>query len=346
MLLKELSEARGVSGDEARVRDIILEAVKEYVDEHRVDALGNLICLRKARREGSWPSKVMVAAHMDEVGLMVTGINEDGTLRFAKVGGIDDRILLSKHVLVGEKAVQGVIGCRPIHLIPRAERGRVADIKKAAIDIGATSSAEAEKRVQPGNYVTFRTLFEALDEEGLRTVKGKAFDDRVGCAVLAELLKSDYAFDLYATFTAQEEVGLRGARVAAYAIDPDVGFALEGTICDDLPKREDVSPVTEVGKGPAITHMDRRLIADRRLVKLLEKTAEELRIPYQFKRAAAGGTDAGAIHLTREGVPSATVSVPTRYIHAPVCLLSLADFDHTVELMRGTLRALEGGLEP
>ena len=348
MLLKELSEARGVSGDEGAVREVLLKAVEGLVDEHRVDALGNLICLRKARRsvaEGRWPRTVMVAAHTDEVGLMITGINNDGTLRFGKVGGIDDRVLLSKQVLIGKNAVPGVIGYPPIHLIARGDREKAPDITKTAIDIGVTSKAEAERLVSPGDYVTFRTGFEVLDEGGLRTVKGKAFDDRAGCAVLVELLREDYALDLYAVFTAQEEVGLRGARTAAYAVRPDVAFALEGTICDDLPKKNDVSPVTELGKGPAITFMDQSIIADRRLVQLLVRTAERLGIPYQFKRAVAGGTDAGAIHLAREGIPSVVVAVPSRYIHAPVSMLSLNDLDHTVQLMTAALHTLEGGLE-
>lgn len=347
MLLKELSEARGVSGNEAAVREVILNAVKGLADEQRIDALGNLICLRKARRPGAerTPRKVMVAAHMDEVGLVITGINNDGTLRFGKVGGIDDRILLSKQVLIGQEAVPGVIGYRPIHLIPRAERERAADVSKAAIDVGATSRSGAEKLVKLGDHVSFRAAFEVLDEGGLRTAKGKAFDDRAGCAVLVELLKEDFAFDLYAAFTAQEEVGLRGARVAAYSVSPEVSFALEGTVCDDLPKKKDSSPVTEIGKGPVITLMDRSFIADRRLVKLLVDTAQRLGIPYQFKRGTVGGTDAGAIHLTREGVPSAVVSVPVRYIHAPVSLLSLSDLEYTVQLVREALHTLEGGLE-
>jgi len=347
VLLKDLSEARGVSGDEGAVREVLLKAVEGLVDEQRVDALGNLICLRKARRpieEGRWPCTVMVTAHMDEVGLMITGINGDGTLRFEKVGGIDDRVLLSKQVLVGKDAVPGVIGYPPIHLIPAADRQKAPDIGKAAIDIGAKDKAGAERLVSLGDYATFRTCYEVLDEGGLRTVKGKAFDDRAGCAALVELLHEDYALDLYAVFTAQEEVGLRGARVAAFAVNPDVAFALEGTICDDLPKKKDVSPVTELGKGPALTFMDQSVIADRRLVRLLVDTAEGLNIPYQFKRAAAGGTDAGAIHLAREGVPSAVVAVPSRYIHAPVSMLSLDDLDHTVQLMKAALHTMEGGL--
>jgi endoglucanase len=170
-----------------------------------------------------------------------------------------------------------------------------------------------------------------------RTVKGKALDDRAGCAILIELLREKYPFDLYAVFTVQEEVGLRGARVAAYSVAPDLAFALEGTICDDLPKDRDVSPTTRLGAGPAITVMDRSVIADRRLVQLLVDSAEQNGIPYQFKQPGLGGTDAGAIHLSREGVPSTAVAVPARYIHAPVSVLSQNDFDNTLRLMQQAL---------
>ena len=341
MILEKLCNARGVSGDERAVRELILESIVDTVDEYRVDALGNLICLKRAhnpRRQ----LKVMVAAHMDEIGLMITGINSDGTLRFGKVGGIDDRVLLSKQVLVGPDALPGVIGYPPIHLIPRSERGNAPDASKLAIDIGATSKESAEKLAHLGDYVTFRTEFEVLDDspDGLRMVKGKAFDDRAGCAVLIALLDDEYDFDLYAVFTAQEEVGLRGARVAAFGIAPDVALVLEGTICDDLPKEKDESPVTRIGYGPAITFMDRSFVANRRLVELLVSTAKELNLPYQYKQAVAGGTDAGAIHLAREGVPSATVAVPARSIHAPVGTLSLRDFDNTVQLVQAALHKL------
>ena len=349
MTLETLSNARGVSGNEAAVRDLILDAVREQIDEHTVDALGNLICLKRARPEGAGgekPLRVMVAAHMDEIGLIVTGINNDGSLSFDKVGGIDDRVLLSKQVLVGDKAVPGVIGYAPIHLIPASERNKAPDMTKAVIDIGAANKGAAEGLVNVGDYVTFHATYQQLDSERLRTARGKAFDDRAGCAVLVELLQGEHPVDLYAAFTAQEEVGLRGAQVAAYRVNPDVAIALEGTICDDLPKEEDddSSPVTQLGQGPAITFMDRSFIADRRLVDLLIHTAEENDIPYQFKQAVSGGTDAGAMHLAREGVPSVALAVPSRYIHAPVSLLSLNDFDHTVQLVRAALSALQGGL--
>jgi len=213
--------------------------------------------------------------------------------------------------------------------------------EQLAIDIGASSEEEAKDLVNLGDYAVPATRFEILSEDGLRTVKGKAFDDRAGCAVAAALADGQYAVDLYLSFSAQEEVGMRGARVAAYRIAPDLAFALEGTICNDLPKKQDVSPTSELGKGPAITIMDHSFISDKRLVRLLIDAAEANGIPYQFKQPGIGSTDSGAINLSRTGVPSVTVAVPCRYIHSPVSMLSLNDFDNTVALMKAALRRIE-----
>lgn len=337
MLLEKLSNARGVSGNETAVREILIDAIKDRVTSYRVDTLGNLIALKKARASRAAKLKVMLAAHMDEVGLMIVHHEASGLLRFRKVGGIDDRVLLSKTVLIGNDKIPGVVGNKPIHLLKPKERDQVIDCDAMTIDIGAKSKEEAQGAVRLGDYATFATVFSEIGD-GL--VRGKALDDRTGCAALVEILKRDYPFDLYGVFTTQEEVGSRGARVAAYAIAPHYAFALEATICDDSPKTKDVSPVTRIGAGPAITFMDRGLIADRRLVDWLVETAKQNRIPYQFKRATLGGTDAGQIHLAKAGTPSVAVAVPTRYIHSPVSLLSKQDFENTIALMTKALPRL------
>jgi len=339
LLLEELSNAFGPSGNEDEVRRLLARTLRDKVDSLEADALGNLI----AFKAGGGPEprlKVMVDAHTDEIGLMVTRIEKNGLLGFRAVGGIDDRLLLAKRVVVGSERLPGVILAPPVHLSKPEQRKNVIKIDQLAIDIGTSSEDEAKKLVSIGDYVAFDTRFQVLSTGGLRTVTGKAFDDRAGCAVAALLAEEAYPVDLYLSFSAQEEVGLRGARVAAYRIEPDVAFALEGTVCDDMPKKKDVSPTTQLGKGPAITVMDRSFIADRRLVRLLVDTAEANGIPYQIKQPGVGGTDAGAIHLARTGVPSVAIAVPCRYIHAPVSLLSLEDFDRLVALMKATLRAL------
>jgi putative aminopeptidase FrvX len=335
MILKDLSEAIGVSGNEGGARAVILDAVREHVDEVKVDVLGNVLAFK--RGTGRDRLRVMVSAHMDEIGLMVIGHDGDGFLRVRAVGGIDPRLLPGTLLQVGPEHIPGVIGVKPVHLLKGDEGEKVIQIEDLVVDIGAKSKDEAKKLAPLGAYIAFATRFRELGP----TVSGKAFDDRAGCAVLAELVRGErFRCDLHAAFTVQEEVGLRGAQVAGYTIAPDCAFALEGTVADDIPKDKDTSPTSELGKGPAITIMDHSFIADRRLVRLLTGTAEELGIPYQFKQPGVGGTDAGAIHQTREGVPSVTVAVPCRYIHSPVSILSLDDFDNTVRLMHESLSRL------
>ena len=344
MLLQKLSEAFGVSGQEQEVRDLLYDAVKDEADDIRVDTIGNLVVLKRARKPAPNGEviRVMIAAHTDEVGFMVMGIDSDGMLRFAPVGGIDPRVVLDKQVVVGKDRIPGVIGSRPIHLQDRAKPKQVIAFDKLMIDVGASCKGELDDKIKVGDYATFAMTFQELDTspDGLRTVMGKALDDRVGCAMLVELLKEEYTFDLYAVFTVQEEVGLRGARVAAYAIAPQVAFVLETTICDDLPKKKDTTDVTRLGAGPAITIMDRTVVVDNRLVQLLVDTAERESILYQFKGPNIGGTDAGAIHLAQDGVPSAVVSTPCRNLHSMANLMSLNDYDKTLRLMRATLQRL------
>jgi len=346
LILKELSEAAGVSGAEKDVRDILAEAIRPHVDTLRVDTMGNLIATRQARIESrEKPLRVMVAAHMDEVGFMVTQIEKSGLLKFSSVGGLDPRVLMSKKVLIGSNRVPGVIGGKPIHLMEDSEFDKVPSIDQLTIDIGATSKESAEAVIKVGDYAIFATSFSPLGrsegENGPRLVKGKAFDDRAGCTVLASLLQADYPVELVGVFTVQEEVGLRGAHVAAYSVDPDVAIVLEGTICNDLPRDKEASPVTRVGCGPAISIADRSFIAHRGLVDLLIETARQEDIPYQFKEPGMGGTDAGIIHITRSGIPSVAVSVPSRYIHGPVSVLSLNDLEHTVALVKAAIKRLD-----
>jgi len=339
LLLKELANAFGPSGCEAEVVRLLARTLKGRVDDLQVDALGNLIAFK--RGVGPEPRlKVMIDAHTDEVGLMITRIEKNGLLGFRAVGGVDERLLLAKGVLVGEKRIPGVVVAPPVHLTKPDQRKNVISIDQLAIDVGASSEDEAKELVQLGEYAIFDTQFEVLAEEGLRVVKGKAFDDRAGCAIAAALVEDEFEVDLYLAFSAQEEVGLRGARVAAYRIEPDVAFALEGTVCDDMPKDSDVSPTTVLGRGPAITVMDRSFIADQRLVQLLVDLAGELGMPYQIKQPGVGGTDAGAIHLSRRGVPSVALAVPCRYIHSPVTLLSRNDYEDVATLLKAALKAL------
>lgn len=331
MILRELSEIAGVSGDEARVRERIWEAVKHHVDGGRVDALGNLITWKGADKPGP---RLMLAAHMDEIGFMITHVDRDGLLRFEKVGGIDDRVLPAQAVHVGPDAIPGVIGMKPIHLLSPGERRRPITHDDLYIDIGATSKKEAERHVKPGTYATFATSFA---EFGDGLVRGKAFDDRVGCSLLIDLVKEEVPYPLFAVFTVQEEIGLRGARVAAYDIEPTLALALEGTTCADIPETEEHGQATTLGAGPAITFMDRATIPARPIVDGLMAAATAHDIPWQWRRTTFGGTDAGSIHLTRAGVPAATVSVPCRYIHSPCAYMNLNDYDNARHLLAAFL---------
>jgi tetrahedral aminopeptidase len=346
MLLQKLSDARGVSGHEEEVRGLLLEEIRDRVDTCRIDTMGNLIAFKKGT--GASTLRILVAAHMDEVGLMITAAEDSGTLKFAKVGGIDDRVLPARVVLIGPQRVPGVIGVKPVHLLDKGERDRVTESRQLAIDVGAAGKAEAEKLAPPGEVAVFASEFRALPgtSSGRRMVLGKAFDDRAGCAILAELLKDRYPFDLVAAFTVQEEVGLRGARVAAWAENPDAALVLECTGANEVPTERDVSPSTRLGAGPAITLRDTSFIADPRLAALFTTAAREKGIPHQFKQPNIGGTDAGAIHLVRDGIPSLTVAVPARYIHSPAAVMDLDDFESTAALAREALQRLPRAFAP
>ncbi|NPV68174.1 MAG: M42 family metallopeptidase [Anaerolineae bacterium] len=337
MMIKELSEAIGVSGQEDAVREVILKAIKDHVKDIRIDPLGNVLAVKPG--DGTRPEapRVMVAAHMDEVGFMVLGIDANGAIRVGAVGGFDPRILPGLRVVIGQDRVPAVFNWKPIHM--GYDRTTVT-LDNLRLDIGATSKEQANGKVNVGDRAAFVTAYR---EHG-RIAVGKAFDDRVGCAVLIELIQGEpLPFDVHVAFTVQEEVGLRGAQVAAQAIKPDVAFVLEGTTAHDLPPVEEdpeaprTSPVTELGKGPALTLADNSVIVDRRLLNHLRETAEVEGIPYQYKQAAIGGTDAGAIMVANAGVPSAVISVPCRYIHSPAAICNLDDVANAARLLRAAL---------
>lgn len=334
-LLKNLTEAVGVSGDEKEVRKLIRDLIQDHVDEWHVDTMGNLIALKKGT--GAVDLKVMVDAHMDEVGLIVSGYDTNGTLKFDCVGGFDDRALLGKVVQVGSKKVTGVIGARPIHLTTAAQRSTIVKRDTMRIDIGTKTKEAATKKVKLGDRAAFVTEYEELGATAL----GKSFDNRAGCAALIELLqKRPYPFDLYAAFTVQEEVGLRGAQVAAYGIDPDVAIVLESTPAYDLPNKEDASPNVALGNGPALYVMDSQTIQDPMLVAHIMKTAESNNIPFQIRRPGGGGTNTGSIQRTGGATSAATIAVPGRYAHTPAMMINLNDYANMVQLTETTLRSL------
>jgi len=333
-LLSDLSNAVAVSGDEGAVRQIVLEAIKDLVDDVKVDALGNVLAVKK----GTGRERVLVAAHMDEVGFMVSDIDADGLVRFETVGGVDENTLLGKPVLIGAKRVPGIVGHAPIHLLSVDQRSVPTKARQMRIDLGANSAEAAKKLVRLGDRGAFATEFAEVGP----SVRGKALDDRLGCATLIELLHGEpYPFELHAAFTVQEEVGLRGAQVAGYATDPACAFVLDCTPASDLPapnpNKENTLYNVKLGLGPALYVMDRATISDQRLVRYLQDTADKAAIPFQLRQPGAGGTDAGAIHTVRKGVPSVSMSVPGRYLHGPATIARTADWRHSVALMRAAL---------
>jgi len=337
MMLEKLSNAFGPSGCEHEVRELVIEAIKGRVDSYRVDHLGNLLAFKRGAKSGAARRPtIMIAAHMDEVGFMITRADADGFLHFTNVGGIDARVLPTKRVKIGPKRIQGIIISPPVHVLSAEKRKKVTPASELVIDIGVTKKEAAESKCPKGSYATFETTYRKL---GRGVVCGKAFDDRVGCAMLIELLeRGPYPFDICAAFTTMEEVGLRGAKVAGYEVKPDIAFVLEGTICEDSPKDRETCPVTKLGDGPAITLVDGNTIVNRKLAQFALSRAEACGIPCQIKRPGVGGTDAGAIQHSGSGVPTLPISVPVRYIHSPASVLSLKDMKQTVDLVEDLVR--------
>jgi len=331
VLVKELTSLGAPSGFEDAVRNFIKE--RATADEIYTDSMGNLICHKKGNGK-----KVMVAAHMDEVGLIITEITEKGFLKFSTLGGIETAVLCSKKVLIGENSVPGIICAKAIHLQKGDEVNSPLKLKDLCIDIGANDKESAEKLIQMGDYAVFDGVFTPF---GNNLVKSKALDDRVGCAILLELMKEDYESDMYFVFTVQEEVGLRGAQVAAFNIKPDIALVVEGTTCSDVYGSKPHNQVTNLGGGAVMTAVDRAAISDKNYYDFIMKTAKEYDIKLQIKRTTMGGTDAGAIQRSGIGVKTAVLAVPCRYIHSPVSVMNFDDADCVYKLAKAVLKNIE-----
>lgn len=328
-LLKMLCELPGVSGNEDAVRNAIRTYAKPYAAEMREDSIGNLFVKKEGKDRRA--DTLMVCAHMDEVGLIVKEITEDGYLKFGCAGGIDHRVLLGKRVRVGKKGIPGVIGSKAIHLTGAKERESVPKVDELYIDIGAKKRLQAERYVALGDPASFEANYRTF---GDGMICSKAIDDRIGCAVMLKLLSEELEYDTWFVFTVQEEVGLRGATTAAYTIAPDRALVLEGTTAADIPCAEGMRQVCSVHGGAVIGLMDGGTIYDRGMFRTLRSLAEEHEIPWQTKEMIAGGTDASAIHQSRCGVCCANIAAPVRYLHGPSSVTSQSACEAMLSLAR------------
>lgn len=324
-LLQKLSRLDGPSGAEDTVRMFIRKFVEPYAEEILEDPMGNLMVYVKGKKHTH--KKVMVCAHMDEVGFIIKKITEDGVLKFGFIGGIDPRVVIGRRVRFGK--VRGIVGIKAVHLTTKSEREHMPKVSDLYIDIGADSKEVAESKVSLGDYGTFDSdpIF-----FGDGFLKAKAIDDRLGCAVMMKLIEETPAIDTWFSFHVQEEIGLRGARPAAYRVQPDICLVIEGTTAADIANVKPHHQVCALRKGVVIPFMDRGTIYDEELFALLRQTAERAEIPWQTKHMIAGGTDAGQIHKSRSGVKCCGIAVPVRYIHSPSSVAAVSDMENVLQL--------------
>lgn len=317
VLLEKLLMTFGPSGSEDKIREVIKEEIKDYAEEIKVDALGNLIAIKKGTGK-----KIMVASHMDEIGVMITSIDENGFLRFTNIGGVSPFTSLYQRVMFADGTI-GTIGMEKLDDIKDLK------LNKMYIDIGLSSKEEVIKKINIGDVASFYSPFAYQDD----SIISKALDDRIGCFVAIEALKElkNCPNEVYFVFTVQEEVGLRGARTAAYGVDPDMGIAIDVTMTGDTPKAATMD--ISLGKGAAIKIKDNSVISHPTVKNLMTEVAKENNIPYQYEILDMGGTDSGAIHLTRSGVPSGVISIPCRYVHSPSEMVSVHDVNNAIKLL-------------
>ena len=331
MLVKELTSLNGPSGFEDEVRDFI--RAHAICDEIFTDSMGNLICHKKGSGK-----KVMVSVHMDEVGFIITNITDEGFLSFRPLGGVMTAVLNSKKLLIGENKIPGIVGTKAFHLQKDDEANSPVKIKDLYIDIGASDKESAEKIVSLGDYAVFDGEY---IEFGDNLVKSKALDDRVGCAIMLELMREKYDSDMYFCFTVQEEVGCRGARIVAERIKPDIALVIEGTTCSDVYGSKPHNQVTNLGGGAVMTAVDGAAISDKNYYDFIMKTAEDNGIKLQIKKTTMGGTDAGVIQRSGYGVKTAVLAVPCRYIHSPVSVMNTDDAESVYKLSKAVLKGIE-----
>lgn len=335
-LLEKLCNVIGVSGDEGEVRKIVLDEVKPIADEVKVDAMGNVLATKCG--SGKNRTRVLLDAHMDEVGFFIVADDGEGLYRFENVGGIDARHLVGKQVLVGKNRTPGVIGCKPVHLMDVDERKKKVHLDSLRIDLGLNGKANV------GDRAGFATKFKRVGP----SIFSKAIDDRIGIATVIELLKhAPSTVDVCAAFTVQEEIGLRGAKVAAQYFNPDMAIAIDSTPANDLPMHDGTENMiynTKLGAGPAIYIVDGSTVHDPRLVRFLAETADAGKIPYQFRQPGGGGTNSGAIQRVLLGIPTVSVSVPHRYTHSPVSISRVDDWKHTLNLLHTALKRITPAL--
>lgn len=336
-LLKELCLTNGISGDEGAVRELILAEIKPYADEITVDPLGSIIAFKKGRSRAK--HRLLISAHMDEVGFIVTYITEDGYIKFDEVGGIDRRVVLGDRVVIGENKINGVVGIKPVHLCKGDEAENIPKYEEMYIDIGADSRQEAEKYVSPGDSICFESFYQNNGE----TVISKAIDDRAGCCMMIEMIKSDLPYDMFFSFAVQEEVGLRGSKATAYRINPDFAIVLEATAAADIPGVEDSKQVCILHKGAVVSFMDKRTIYDKGLINKVFDCAEKSGFKLQYKKAVAGGNDSGSIQCSRGGVRTLALSVPCRYLHSPLSVIAVEDYESTYAAACDLAKAIAGG---
>ncbi len=343
-MLKALTDANGIPGNEKEPRDVMRKYIEPYADEVIQDHLGSLI----AKKTGTANEpKIMVAGHLDEVGFMVTSIDEKGFVRFQTVGGWWEQVMLAQRVTIMTRNgnVPGVIGSKPPHILTPEARKKLVDKKDMFIDIGASSKAEATEEfgVRPGDAIVPVCEFTVMKNE--KMLMAKAWDNRIGCAIAIEVLRQlkdvDHPNTVYGVGTVQEEVGLRGARTSAHFIQPDIGFAVDVGIAGDTPGVTEKEALAKMGKGPQIIMYDASMVAHKGLRDFVTDTADATGIPYQFDYVAGGGTDSGAIHLTANGVPTLSITVATRYIHTHAAILHRDDFENAVKLLVEIIKKLD-----